>query len=56
MSMCEKGSRGCIKGQEGKEPKAPDGDPRNCSPDEIRECHGDVKEHPCVPEADKAKE
>ena len=22
--------------------------PENCSPEQIRECHGDVKEHPCV--------
>jgi ArsR family transcriptional regulator len=24
--------------------------PENCSPDQIRECHGDTKEHPCVKE------
>ena len=24
------------------------GDPKDCSPEQIRECHGDVKEHPCV--------
>lgn len=22
--------------------------PEECSPEQIRECHGDVKEHPCV--------
>jgi len=22
--------------------------PENCSPEQIRECHGNVKEHPCV--------
>ena len=22
-------------------------DPRKCSPEQIRKCHGDVKEHPC---------
>lgn len=22
--------------------------PENCSPEQIRECHGDVKEHPCT--------
>ncbi|MBR9985037.1 MAG: hypothetical protein KFF68_03930, partial [Desulfosarcina sp.] len=24
--------------------------PENCSPQQIRECHGDVKEHPCTQE------
>ena len=24
--------------------------PENCSPEQIRECHGDVKEHPCTNE------
>jgi len=24
--------------------------PANCSPEQIRECHGDVKEHPCTKE------
>lgn len=23
--------------------------PEHCSPQQIRECHGDVEEHPCVP-------
>ena len=22
-------------------------DPRECTPEQIRKCHGDVKEHPC---------
>ena len=22
--------------------------PENCSPAQIKECHGDVKEHPCI--------
>ncbi len=22
-------------------------DPRTCSPEQIRECHGDAAEHPC---------
>ena len=25
-------------------------DPRQCSPEQIRECHGEVAEHPCVRE------
>lgn len=24
------------------------GKPEECSPEQIRKCHGDVKEHPCV--------
>ena len=28
------------------------GDPKECSPEQIEECHGDVEEHPC----DKAGE
>ncbi|MGD2150188.1 MAG: metalloregulator ArsR/SmtB family transcription factor [Desulfobacterales bacterium] len=24
--------------------------PENCSPEQIRECHGDTKEHPCIKE------
>ncbi len=26
------------------------GKPGECSPEQITECHGDVKEHPCVKE------
>jgi len=22
--------------------------PENCSPAQIKECHGDVKQHPCI--------
>ena len=22
--------------------------PKGCSPEQIEECHGDIKEHPCV--------
>lgn len=25
------------------------GNPEECTPEQIRECHGDAKEHPCVP-------
>jgi ArsR family transcriptional regulator len=41
--MCEK-KEGCQKPEELK------GDPRECSPEQIRKRHGDVKEHPCVDE------
>ena len=41
--MCEKGKTGCqrpdqLKGK----------DPKECSPEQIRKCHGDAKDHPCV--------
>ena len=40
--MCEK-VEGCQKPQELK------GKPEECSPEQIRKCHGDVRQHPCVP-------
>ena len=29
--------------------------PKNCSPEQIRECHGDVKGHPCREEKAEPK-
>jgi len=29
-------------------PKALRGRPQDCSPEQIRKCHGDAKKHPCV--------
>jgi len=40
--MCEK-KEGCQKPDELK------GDPQECSPEQIKKCHGDTEEHPCVP-------
>jgi len=37
--MCEK--CGCLK------PENLKTTPEECTPEQIRECHGDVKEHPC---------
>ena len=31
------------------------GKPEECLPAQIKECHGDVKIHPCVPESEKDK-
>lgn len=25
------------------------GRPKDCSPQQVRKCHGDAKKHPCVP-------
>ena len=29
--------------------------PEECSPEQIEECHGDAKEHPCVEETTEEK-
>jgi len=29
------------------------GHPSECSPEQVKKCHGEVKEHPCVKPADK---
>lgn len=39
--MCDC-KRGC------KRPKHLVGKPEECSPEQIRECHGDAKGHPCA--------
>ncbi len=38
--MCD--CRGC------RHPEKLKGKPEECSPEQIRECHGEVKEHPCA--------
>ena len=35
--MCELSDAGCKKTM-----------PEECTPEQIRECHGDVSEHPCI--------
>jgi len=43
--MCKSESaKGC------EQPERLKGKPEECSPEQIKECHGDVKEHPCVKE------
>lgn len=44
--MCEK-TKGC------KKPEKLKGKPEDCSPRQIKECHGDAKKHPCVKKAKK---
>lgn len=39
--MCGQ-KKGCQKPKELKDK------PQDCSPEQIRECHGDVKDHPCA--------
>jgi len=37
----------CNKKTECLQPKKGKHDPKKCSPKQIKECHGDVKKHPC---------
>lgn len=39
--MCEKDNC-CLK------PNKLKGKPQDCTPEQIKECHGDSKKHPCV--------
>ena len=50
MIMCDE-KKCCQK------PENLTGKPEECSPEQIKECHGDVEEHPCVKETgnDKAE-
>jgi hypothetical protein len=41
-AVCEK-KKGC------KHPEELKGDPKECSPEQIRKCHGDAEGHPCEP-------
>jgi hypothetical protein len=41
--MCKaENKRGC------EHPERLKGKPEECTPEQIRECHGEVKEHPCA--------
>ena len=44
--MCGE-TEGCQKPEELK------GKPEECSPEQVKKCHGDIKEHPCVKEVDE---
>ena len=39
---CNEEKKGCRK------PENLTGKPEDCSPEQVRECHGDVEAHPCV--------
>ncbi|MBN1341785.1 MAG: hypothetical protein JXQ73_03855 [Phycisphaerae bacterium] len=41
--------KGCQK------PEKLKGKPGECSPEQVRKCHGDVKRHPCPPKKDARK-
>jgi len=40
--MCSQEKEGCQR------PENLKGEPEECSPEQIKKCHGDVEEHPCV--------
>lgn len=43
--MCRvESTKGC------EHPEKLKGSPEECTAEQIRECHGDVKEHPCIEE------
>ncbi len=44
--MCAS-KKGCQK------PKELKGKPEECSPEQIKKCHGDLKPHPCAKKAEK---
>jgi hypothetical protein len=46
----------CEQKKECEKPDNLKGDPRECSPEQIDKCHGDVKGHPCVPKDEDVKE
>ncbi len=47
--MC---NREKAKSQGCRNPDQSKGDPKECSPEQIRECHGDLGGHPCVEPAE----
>ena len=44
--MCEE-KQGCQR------PEELTGKPEECSAEQIKKCHGDVKEHPCAPQTEE---
>ena len=45
--MCEKTDK-CQRPEE-----LGEGDPAECSPEQIAKCHGDAKRHPCIKSEEK---
>ncbi len=36
-----------------RKPEKLKGKPENCTPERIKECHGDAKDHPCAPTTER---
>jgi hypothetical protein len=45
--MCDEEKKGCQKPEELK------GKPEDCSAEQVKKCHGDDKEHPCVKKSEE---
>lgn len=43
----------CNSKQKCEKPENLKGEPGECSPEQVRKCHGTAKCHPCTPKADK---
>ena len=43
----------CDEKPECQKPENLAGDPKECSAEQIKKCHGDVQEHPCLAETDE---
>jgi len=42
MCCCKKKDQGC------RNPENLKGKPEDCTPEQIRKCHGDARDHPCT--------
>jgi hypothetical protein len=47
MCCCNENTEGCQK------PENLKGKPKDCSPEQIRECHGEGHDHPCTAEQEQ---
>ena len=45
----------CGEKSQCQKPENLEGKPKECSPEQVRKCHGDVKDHPCAPRADSGE-
>lgn len=43
----------CLKEKSCEKPENLKGKPEECSPGQVRKCHGPKGEHPCAPKPDK---
>jgi hypothetical protein len=46
----------CGEQKQCQKPENLKGKPEDCTPEQIKKCHGDVAEHPCCPPAEKKEE
>jgi hypothetical protein len=46
----------CGEGHCCQKPEELKGKPEECTPEQIRKCHGDVENHPCVEKSEEVEE